>query len=484
MTYIVLVKLSSGELSYFDEAALETALRLREISGGEVWVLTMSPERAADRLTALTRIGVDRAILLSDRLYAGSDTAATSYILSCAICRLLEARAEDIASRDDLVILCGRQSMDGDTAQVGPSVAARLGIPVIANAMSVEMTECDSAAGYTDIVCDTRTGRKQSALPALVTVERICRLRFPRMRSKTREIERYDNSYVEADPDRCGQSGSLTKVVETFESERGRRSCVFLTPEQLLIKLKELIAEEPVSNRCVAQSTVPLDELWAVGKATAEAVRGLAKRVRIIERLEVGEYVKLIKNEQPTAVIFPADLWGRCVAPQVASLVEAGLCADCIRLETDGERLYMYRPAFGGNITAKIICRTRPQMATLRLPSESGDIVVSAGLGVRGELDKLRAFAGSLGAQLGASRGLVDAGVMPYESQVGVTGRCISPKIYIAVGISGAVQHMAAVEGARYIVGINPDRGARLYDYCDYGCTVPFEEIADIYYKY
>ena len=125
MIYIVLVKLSSGELSYFDEAALETALRLREISGGEVWVLTMSPERAADRLTALTRIGVDRAILLSDRLYAGSDTAATSYILSCAICRLVGI--QNIQARNDLVILCGRQSMDGDTAQVGPSVAARWG---------------------------------------------------------------------------------------------------------------------------------------------------------------------------------------------------------------------------------------------------------------------------------------------------------------------------------------------------------------------
>ena len=304
------------------------------------------------------------------------------------------------------------------------------------------------------------------------------------MRSKTREIERYDNSYVGADPDRCGQRGSLTRVVETFESERGRRSCVFLSPEQLFIKLKELIADTSVYNKRATRSAVQLDEIWAVGKATAEAVRGLAKRVRIIERLEVGEYVKLIKNEQPTAVIFPADLWGRCVAPQVASLVEAGLCADCIRLETDGERLYMYRPAFGGNITAKIVCKSRLQMATLRLPSESGDIVVSAGLGVRGELDKLRAFAESLGAQLGASRGLVDAGAMPYDSQIGVTGRCVSPKIYIAVGISGAVQHMAAVEGARYIVGINPDRGARLYDYCDYGCTAPFEEIADIYYKY
>ncbi len=481
MIYIVLVKLSSGELSYFDEAALETALRLREISGGEVWVLTMSPERAADRLTALTRIGVDRAILLSDRLYAGSDTAATSYILSCAICRLLEARAEDIASRDDLVILCGRQSLDGDTAQVGPSVAARLGIPVITNAMSVELS---GDASTVKVVCDTRAGGREAALPALVTVERICRLRFPRLRSRTHDIERYDNSFVRAEAARCGLSGSPTKVVESFESTRGRRSCTFLSPAQLLDKLRELISEPSTPIESTASSETPLAELWAVGADVAAEARGLAKRVRVLNVMSVGEYVELIRREKPEVVIFPADLWGRCIAPQVASLVGTGLCADCIRLETDGERLYMYRPAFGGNITAKIICRTQPQMATLRLRSDSSDVVVSAGLGVRDELDAVKAFADSLGASLGASRGLVDAGAMPYEAQVGVTGRCLAPKIYVAVGISGAIQHMTAVEGAKYIVGINPDRGARLYDYCDYGCTVPFEEIADIYYKY
>ena len=129
----------------------------------------------------------------------------------------------------------------------------------------------------------------------------------------------------------------------------------------------------------------------------------------------------------------------------------------------------MYRPAQGGNITAKIKCVTKPQMATVRTKSESSDIIVSGGKGVAESLDKLRALAEKLGAELGASRGLVDMNGAEYEKQIGLTGKTVSPKIYIAVGISGAIHHTCAIEGAQTVIAINPDKDARIFEYADYG---------------
>ena len=113
-------------------------------------------------------------------------------------------------------------------------------------------------------------------------------------------------------------------------------------------------------------------------------------------------------------------------------------------------------------------------MATVRTVSDSADIIVSAGLGVKNEIDRVKEFAESLGAQMGASRGLVDAGFAPYEWQVGITGRTVAPKIYLAIGISGAVHHTAGIEGSQFIMAINPDRGAKIFDFCDFGCAETF----------
>ncbi|MBQ8510379.1 MAG: FAD-binding protein [Clostridia bacterium] len=464
MKYIVFVKVVKGELSPFDEAALETALRLRDERGGEVYVVTMAPESAADRMKALTRLGVERSILLSDPAFAGSDTAATSYILSLA--------AAKIGVDDGTLILCGRQSMDGDTAQVGASLTARLGCGLAANVMAVDSFDGRSLA------CTTRTGAVNRTLPALLTVERIAKLRFAPMRARAYEIERWDAKALGADIRRCGLKGSPTRVLRSFESERGRRQCTFLTPKEMLAKLYEL-KDTPRSHIVSEISDKKLREVWAVGEDVSEIASRIADEVVTLPRMEAADYVKLFREKRPETVLFPADLWGRCVAPQVATALETGLCADCTLLETDGEKLFMYRPAFGGNVTAKIECRTRPQMATVRTVTDSSDVILSCGLGVKNQLDALRPLAEALGAEMGASRGLVDAGLAPYEWQVGITGRTVAPKLYVAAGISGAVHHTAAVEGSEYIVGINPDRGAPIFDYCDFGCICRIEELLE-----
>ena len=134
----------------------------------------------------------------------------------------------------------------------------------------------------------------------------------------------------------------------------------------------------------------------------------------------------------------------------------------------------MYRPARGGSIYAKIKCLTKPQMATVRTKQASSDILVAGGKGVSENIDSLKAFAEKIGAELCASRGLVDMGKAPYEMQVGLTGKTVSPKIYIAVGISGAVHHTCAIEGADTVIAINPDQNARIFEYADYGIVDEF----------
>ncbi len=458
MNWLVFVKVVKGELSPFDEAALETALKLRDAHGGEVIAVTMSPPTAADRMKMLTRLGV-RSVLISDKAFAGSDTAATSYVLSLAAKRL---------AGSEYLILCGRQSIDGDTAQVGPSLAARLGITAITNVMSLpEISEGR-------VSCETRLGDESAALPALLTVERIAKLRFPSIRAKIGEVELLGASELCADSTKCGLSGSPTRVLRSFESERGRRSCVFLPKDELMAKISELAALDVVSELQLEPSEAKLPEVYAVGEEVAAIASRIAERVETLDRLGADEYVSLFREKKPEVVLFPSDLWGRRIAPEVATRLGTGLCADCTLLETDGRKLFMYRPAFGGRLTAKIECRTMPQMATVRTVSESSEIIVSAGLGVKRELEAVEEFAKSLGAELGASRGLVDAGLAPYERQVGVTGRTVAPKLYIAIGISGAVHHTAAIEGSRYIVAINPDRSAPIFDYCDFGCVDRF----------
>ena len=113
-------------------------------------------------------------------------------------------------------------------------------------------------------------------------------------------------------------------------------------------------------------------------------------------------------------------------------------------------------------------------MATVRTKSKSSDIIVSGGKGVADRLDKLKEFADALNAQLGASRGLVDANGAPYEHQVGLTGKTVNPKVYIAVGISGAIHHTVAIEGAKTVIAINPDKNARIFEYADYGILDKF----------
>lgn len=130
----------------------------------------------------------------------------------------------------------------------------------------------------------------------------------------------------------------------------------------------------------------------------------------------------------------------------------------------------MTRPALGGTVTADIASTSKITFATVRKTRGDGDgILFAIGRGAASYKGKIRALAQKYGAALAASRAVVDDGEMPYECQLGVTGKIVSPRVYVAFGISGAVQHTAAVSGAGTVIAINTDKNARIFDYSDYG---------------
>ncbi len=219
----------------FDMYAIEEGIRLKEAHGGKVTVITMGPPQAETALREAIAMGVDDAILISDRAFAGSDTYATSYTLACAI--------DKIANYD--VILCGKQASDGDTAQVGPGIATHLDIPQVTYVKKIVSINNEKAVvermteeGY-DVV--------EIQLPCLFTVvKEINDPRMPslrgKMKAKKAEITKWTSNDLDADPEKLGLKGSPTQVVKVFTPKR--------TGEHVMItgEAPEQIAEELVSK--------------------------------------------------------------------------------------------------------------------------------------------------------------------------------------------------------------------------------------------
>ncbi len=454
MKIVVCVKETNGELSPFDQSAVECALELSE----DVTVVTMGRKSAHDVLLRLTRLGC-KATLISDSAMAGADTLATAYALGLYV----EKEAPDL-------VICGRQSMDGDTAQTGPCLATMLGYSLATNVMELAPTEGGLAL-------KTRMGDSEVRFPALITVERIRDLRFPKLRSKLGEVTTLTAADLGADISKCGLKGSPTRVMKTFESKVGKRNCRFIEPSEL----DSVIAAAKVARKelvAVKKSEKLLPLVYCIGSEVVSAAEAVAEKIEIIERDTAENIAAILKEKQPDFVLWPADLWGRATAPCVQAMLETGLCADCTALETDGEDLFMYRPAFGGTLTAKIRCVTRPAMATVRLASQTDeDFILGCGKGVSSSIEQMKNYARKVGATLAASRGLVDMGAAPYSQQVGLTGRNIGSAVYIAAGISGAVHHTCALDRVGTVIAVNPDKKARIFEYADYGIVANAEDV-------
>ncbi len=233
---------------------------------------------------------------------------------------------------------------------------------------------------------------------------------------------------------------------------------------------------------------------------------------------------QLINDKKPSIVLIGSTTIGRDLGPRVAARVNTGLTADCTKLEINEEdkELWSTRPAFGGNLMATIICPNhRPQMSTVRpgvmqkMAKDEGrkgevieekiafnkdkfkvkvletvkkeskvditeaKVLVSGGRGVANKegFKKLEDLAKELKGEVASSRAMVDAGIMPHERQVGQTGKTVRPNLYVACGISGAIQHLAGMESSEFIVAINKDKFAPIMQVADLGIVGDLQKI-------
>lgn len=205
----------------YDTHALEAALQLKDRFGCKVAVLSMGPPNAEATLRKALAVGVDRAILLSDRCFGGADTLATSKVLAAAI-KKLNDEVEPVG-----LVLCGKQTIDGDTAQVGPGIAVRLGYQQLTLVDKVEQLDVDNRTLVVSRKLEGRHERVQAPLPALLTVVReINRPRYPtvpmRLASVDATVETWDNQVLTLDTQSVGLKGSPTWVSKIFSPERAK----------------------------------------------------------------------------------------------------------------------------------------------------------------------------------------------------------------------------------------------------------------------
>jgi len=555
-----------------DLHAVEAAVQLAD----EVWALTMGPGRADETLREAMTAGAQRGVLLCDHLLAGSDTWATANALAAAITWIGDV---------DLV-LCGISAIDGETGQVGPSVAQRLGW---AQATACEALEIDGRSLIARRVVEGGYERLRLPLPAVVTVgETGFAPRYPtlpaRRRAMSAPIDRVTAVDVGVGADVVGLAASPTKVARMTPSPWPDRGCRFVGDGFGYDRLVEALLDrgaftgrerdvDPTACAVPAEGpSVPVVDgdasVWVIGQmaggtldraslellseattlapalgggvgilvlsadagSSAEvAARYGADVVYVAEDPALAVYraepyarviADAVRARRPNALLFAATTTGRDLAPRISSMLDTGLAADCTDLYVDSWSrlgvthdglLHMVRPAMAGGVLATCLCpEARPQMATVRpgvfqlqsaprqprvvrldvaltetdlrvevlerristadVDLRDADVVIAGGAGCdRARWHLIEELAEAIGGRVAASRGAVEAGLAERSQQVGQTGATVHPKLYVACGISGALQHAVGMQESSTIVAINRDPNAAVFRLAHFG---------------
>jgi len=565
--------------------AIEEAVRLKEKLGAAVTAVAMGPLQAQEGLREALAMGVDEAVMVSDREMAGADTLATSYTLWRSIATIAQRKPFDL-------ILTGKVAIDGETGQVPPGLAVRFNIPIISNVTKLEDIDPKAGTVVARHRFDDGIETVKAKMPAVLTMTE--EVNKPRkftlkgmLRAKRTKIEVWDKNIIGADSNLLGLKGSPTIVRKVFPPPGRKQGEIFdgsKDPEQaakwLLGKLGAahlLDASGPTPSSAdlkpPRESTgvnagadsgrygevwvfvehfhgkpVPVSwELLGEGRRLSNVygtklgaivvgnrVDHLAKeafvhgadKVYLVEDERLEDYrtqpyavavEEAVRKFKPEALLVGGTIRGRDLAGSAATFLETGLIADCTALDVDVETgtFLGTRPDYGGNLMSTIICpKQRPTMASVRprvmksLPPSDGregetirvspnlkaddintqvtefvpiervgvrledaQIIVSAGrgLGSANNMGLVKQLADVLHGQVGASRAAVRAGWITADHQVGQTGLTVRPRLYIAVGISGAIQHIVGIMNVDYIVAINRDPAAPIFKMADFG---------------
>jgi electron transfer flavoprotein alpha subunit len=547
------------EMNAYCRRAVSKGVELARDTGGTCTVFTLGPPSAEDVLREAIAWGADDGILISDPALAGSDTLATARALAAALA----------ASGPFDLILAGRNSVDGDTGQVGPEVAQLLDLPF---ATGVRVLSLDGETVRAELETDDGVDEVDVALPAVLSVaERLCEpcKVDPEGRAAVAPERIAVMMAAALGPGPWGDAGSPTKVgavrpmthtrdrlvfagdhageVEKAVDELVRRGALSQAAAPLLpaaaatpnaVGHREMVAvvvehdRLPAARELIGAARRLADE-WG-GTVTAVAPEGIATtdlgaagadHVVVLTGSRVAEDVAAtllpwLATTRYRALLAPSTAYGREVASRLAAARGDGLIGDAVALDIRDDTLVAAKPAFAGALVADITSTSALTLVTVRpgvlpLPTarqeahptvtvlpvdtrqrvrvlserRNDDVetlarartVIGVGAGVApDEFEMLSPLAAVLGAELGATRKVTDKGWAPRARQIGLTGRALSPRLYVAVGLSGKFNHMVGIRSAGTIVAINEDIDAPVFSSCDIGLVGDWHQVVPL----